>query len=202
MNKLRIINIIFLLCLSLKIWANVSPLPMVEQSANKILTVLQENKIQLHNHPDIVFRAVKQYILPHVDVVGMSRSVLGRQAWTTSTPDERQQFAEVFTQLVIRTYASPLVEYTNETVKFLPIRDALNQRFLRLNSLIIRPNGKEIPLSYNLIHINNTWKIYDLSVEGISLLESFKSQFAGVLKNSNMKELIKEMRNNSQAKVI
>lgn len=198
MKKIK--TFLFLMTCSLisSLWAASSPVPMLETAANQILSTLEKNKATLKNNPQVIYRAVEQSLLPNVDVSGMSRSVLGRQAWMKATPSERQQFSEAFTQLVIRTYASPLAEYTDETVKFLPVRGSLEGRFLRVNSLIVRSNGKNIPLSYSLVAKNGQWKIYDLSVEGVSLLQSFRSQFAQALQNSNMQELIKQMRERSK----
>ncbi|KTD48880.1 toluene tolerance protein Ttg2D [Legionella rubrilucens] len=198
MQKIKTLLFFMACSLTSLLWAASNPVPMLETSANQILSTLEKNKATLKNNPQVIYRAVEQSLLPNVDVSGMSRSVLGRQAWMKATPSERQQFSQAFTQLVIRTYASPLAEYTDETVKFLPVRGSLEGRFLRVNSLIVRSNGKNIPLSYSLVAKNGQWKIYDLSVEGVSLLQSFRSQFAQALQNSNMQELIKQMRERSK----
>ena len=176
-----------------------SPVPMLETTATEIVTVLKENKTQLKQNHRIIYQAVERYLLPHVDVNGMSRSVLGREAWSKASLADRQEFTRVFTQLVIRTYASPLAEYTNEKVTFLPVRGPTDGRFTRVNSVITRPSGQQIPLSYSLVAKNNDWKIYDLSIEGVSLLQSFRSQFGSVLQNASISELIAEMRKNKAA---
>ncbi len=177
-----------------------SPVPMLEHIADQIIGVLKVNKSNLKSNPHIIYGAVETYFLPNVDVAGMSRSVLGRQVWNKASPAERAQFAKVFTQLVIRTYSSPLAQYSDEKVQFLPIRGNLTARFLRVNSVIVRSAGQNIPLSYSLVAKDNGWKIYDISVEGVSLLQSFKSQFNQVLKNSDIKEVIQQMQNKQQNK--
>ena len=179
------------------LWAQNSPLPMLNNVAQQILSTLKNNKGELKKNPQLIYSAVEQNLLPHVDVEGMSRSVLGRQAWTKASAAERQQFARAFTQLVMRTYASPLAEYQDESIKFLPIRGNVNGRFLRVNSLIVRSSGPDIPISYSLVAKNGDWKIYDMSVEGVSLLQSFRNQFAQVLQNSSMQNLIHEMQKQS-----
>lgn len=188
-------TVIFVSCLILTqlLWAQASPLPMLESSSQQILATLKQNKSHLKKNVQLIYQAVEQYLLPNVDVSGMSRSVLGRKAWGEASAAERQQFAKAFTQLVIRTYASPLAEYTDESIKFMPIRGSLDSRFIRVNSIIIRSKGKNIPLSYSLVSNSGQWKIYDLSVEGVSLLQSFRSQFAEALQNSTMQDLIKQM---------
>ncbi len=193
---MSVVKTILLFCcvsFSSMINAQSSPSPMLEQSANQIIAVLKANKSSLKANHKIIYDAVATYFLPHVDVMGMSRSVLGRQVWQKANAAQRAEFAKVFTQLVIRTYASPLAEYSDETVQFLPIRGSLDSRFLRVNSVIVRSSGQNIPLSYSLVAKNGTWNVYDLSVEGVSLLQSFRSQFAQVLKNSDIDEVIKQM---------
>ena len=197
MNAIKTIIFALTITLSQTLWAQSSPVPMLENSASQILSTLKQNKPNLKKNHKIIYQAVEQYLLPNVDVNGMSRSVLGRQAWSKASAAERQEFTQVFTQLIIRTYANPLAEYNDETVKFLPLRGSLDGQFTRVNSIIIRTSGQKIPLSYSLVAKNNGWKIYDLSVEGVSLLQSFRSQFGQILQNASMKELIAQMRKNA-----
>lgn len=193
MNALKLGLIAVGVFLSATVFAQSSPVPMLEHASNQIIATLKENKNSLKSNPDIIYNAVQHYLLPNVDVAGMSRSVLGRQAWNKATPAERALFSKEFTRLVIRTYASPLAQYSNETVQFLPVRGDLSRRFIRVNSVIVRTEGQNIPLSYSLVAQGGNWRIYDLSVEGVSLLQSFRSQFAQALQTSNMSELIKKM---------
>lgn len=183
------------------LWAQTSPIPLLETTATQIINTLKQNKSNLKSNPQIIHKAVELYLLPNVDVKGMSRSVLGRQAWQTANKVEQEQFCHAFTQLVIRTYSSPLAEYTDETVKFMPLRQEIASRFLRVNSIIQRTNGPNIPLTYSLVSKNGSWKIYDLNVEGVSLLQSFRSQFAEALKNGSMQNLLQQMQQTSKKKV-
>lgn len=193
MKLLKTILLVACMCLSQAMVAQSSPVPMLESTANGIINTLKVNKAQLKTHPDIIYKAVESHLLPNVDVEGMSRSVLGRQAWIKASPAERTQFSQAFTKLVIRTYASPLAQYSDETVQFLPLRGSLNSRFIRVNSVIVRSQGQNIPLSYSLVSKSGRWKIYDLSVEGVSLLQSFRSQFAQALQHASIAEVISEM---------
>ena len=193
MSALKLILIFACVTMSQNIVAQISPVPMLEGVANEIIDTLKGNKASLQSNPGIIYRAVEAHLLPNVDVVGMSRSVLGRQAWNKASPAERTQFSIAFTKLIIRSYASPLTKYSDETVQFLPLRGSINSRFMRVNSVIVRSEGQNIPLSYSLVSKNGQWKIYDISVEGVSLLQSFRSQFAQALQNSSINEVIKQM---------
>lgn len=195
MKILKTILLVIGLLSSPAIMAQNSPIPMLEKTANGIIATLKQNKANLKNNPNIIYNTVATHLLPIVDVTGMSRSVLGKSAWTKASESQKAQFSKAFTQLVIRTYSSPLAEYSDETVQFLPVRGALNSRFIRVNSIIVRSAGQNIPLTYSLVDKNGQWKIYDISVEGVSLLQSFRSQFAQVLQSSSIDDVIKQMQN-------
>ncbi len=181
-----------LLCAQ-QIQAQSSPVPMLEGSANQIIQTLKQNKTALKSNKQVIYGAIERYLLPHVDLEGMSRSVLGRQAWMKASAEDKKSFTSAFTKLIVRTYASPLAEYSGETIKFLPVKSSTDARFIRVNSVISRPNGQTIPLSYNLVAKNGEWKVYDLSVEGVSLLQSFRSQFGEMLQSASIQDLIKQM---------
>lgn len=185
--------------LSSLVFAESSPIPKLENAANQIIATLKQNKSQLKSNHKIIYQAVEKHLLPIVDVNGMARSVLGRQAWNKASPAEKKAFTKEFTSLVIRTYANPLAEYSDETVKFMPLRGPVNGRFIRVSSLVVRSSGQTIPLNYSLVSQNGEWKIYDLSVEGVSLLQSFHSQFGQILQSSNMQDLISQMRQKKAA---
>lgn len=191
--------ICFISCFFSSVLLAQSPVPMLQSSAEQIIQTLKHNQSSLKTNHQIVFQAIERYLLPCVDVDGMSRSVLGRVAWNKASAVERKEFTQAFTQLVIRTYASPLAEYSGETVQFSPFKDTPNARFTRVNSIISRPNGQRIPLSYNLVLKQGQWKVYDLSVEGVSLLQSFRSQFGQVLQQSSMHDLIMQMHQHKKA---
>lgn len=194
MKYIKLVSVAVVFLFTQVAFAQSSPVPMLEKAANQITSTLKNNRGSLKNNPQVIHQAVTRYLLPIVDVTGMSRSVLGRQAWNKATASERKLFVKEFTQLVIRTYSSPLAEYTDEKVKFLPLRAPASGRFARVNSIIVRANGPDIPLNYSLVSKKGQWKIYDLSVEGVSLLQSFRSQFGQVLQHSSMADLIAQMR--------
>lgn len=182
------------------VFAASSPVPMLEQRSNQIIQSLKANRAILKTNPQVIGQAVRQYLLPSVDVRGMARSVLGRNAWNKATRSEQAEFTKLFTNLVIRTYTRPLMQYTDEKVKFFPVAAQSNPKFARVNSVIIRPSGQTIPLNYSMVNTDGSWKVYDLSVEGVSLLQSFRTQFADVLHQSSMQVLIEKLRHPQKLK--
>ena len=176
-----------------------SPIPALERTAGQIVQALKQHRAELKTNPAFIEKTVRTYLLPEVDVTGMARSVLGSRVWNQATVAERAAFSRAFTDLVIRTYASPLAEYSDESIQFLPLRGKPAGGFASVNSTIHRPSKKDIMLTYRLVLKNGQWKIYDFSVEGVSLLQSFKTQFAAALNSNRLQEVINKM-NNLKAK--
>lgn len=172
--------------------SSVGPEQLIQKTADQMIAGLKANQPQLKSNPDIIYKLVKQVVLPNVAVQGMSRAVLGRNTWSTATPAQKQQFVNSFTNLVIGTYASAFAAYTNETVKVFPIRGgvAADAIVAQVKTVIQRSDGPDIPVNYNLVKLNGQWKIYDFSVEGVSLVQSFRTQFASELSNGNLQTLL------------
>lgn len=175
------------------LWAHSSPIPMLETSATEMRQSLQQHQTELKRHPRIAQDTVTKYLLPHVDTVGMARSVLGREAWMHASPAQRSAFTQAFVRLMIRTYARPLAAYDGDTIRFLPVRGSLDGSFTKITSVITRKNGSTLALNYSLVYKGAGWKIYDFSIEGISLIQSFRTQFAEALQKDSMEALIAHM---------
>lgn len=207
MNHFKLNFSKFLLAFSLLLsgmiaWAETpDPSVMLISTADKIINALNANQSHLAKNKTVVLNIVNQYLIPQVDVNGMARSVLGRNAWTQATPSQQKAFTKEFVQLVVRTYANPLSEFSGETIKFFPLRGGYEGKsFINANSVIVRPNGNKVPLDYSLVLIKNQWKIYDMNVEGVSLLQSFRSQFASELSQGNMDQLIANLKQHNNKK--
>jgi phospholipid transport system substrate-binding protein len=92
-----------------------------------------------------------------------------------------------------RTYAAAFAQYTSEKIKFINPRGGVTGSTTQIDSQIMRPNGQQIVVSYRLAWQNNQWKIYDFSVDGISMIESFHSQFAAQMSQGNLDALIQQL---------
>ncbi len=170
-----------------------SPTAVLQQVSNTLINKLKAEKLVLKKNPTEVYKLVRVYLLPHVDMNLLSHAVLGNE-WKKATSQQKSLFKERFTTIIIRTYSSALAAYTNETIKFLPIRDGYEgKRTVRVDSRIIRQDGPSIPVSYRLIKRGQTWKVYDLIVEGVSLVQSYRSQFSSILAQGGMPTLLDKM---------
>lgn len=174
-----------------------SPVPMLQATANKIIAELKKNKADLRSNPRISYRIVTNYLVPLVDKDAMAQQVLGRNAWRKATDVQRKEFIIQFQILVVRTYASAIAQFTNETVKFMPQRNSARSLTM-VKSKIIRQGRPAINVNYRLTREGSNWKIVDFSVDGISLVESFKSQFSSIYAQRGMSGLLASLKQHNQ----
>lgn len=189
-----------LLCLPILAQANhIDPVKQLNGLTQHVISKLQQNKTQLKADPKIASRLIRQFILPQLDTQTIARASLGKQVWGQASRSQQQRFTQALSELVIRTYAAALSQYSNERVKFFPLSasDSKKKR-IRVSSRIIRPNGPPLRVDYRMIHRGNQWKIYDLNIEGVSLLRNFRSQFAAKLRSENLDQLIQALQQQDQ----
>lgn len=168
------------------------PLEMLQQTSDQMISALKTNKASMKKNSGVVYGIVNRILLPHVDLETMARSVVGRSYWMEATPAQRDEFKRLFTRQVTSTYATALSSYQDEKVKFYPIRGGGDR--VQVQSVIIRSNGQNIPVSYRLINYGGNWKVYDFSVEGVSIVQSYSAQYANDLAQGGLANLLTHMR--------
>lgn len=177
------------------------PVGMLQNLADRMIAGLKANKSNLKSNPSVVYNLAYQIVVPRADIAYMSKSVIPPQTWNNATPSQRQKFESEFTKLLVRTYASALSDYSNQTVKFFPVRGGYQGKSnISVTSQIIRADGPSISVNYRLIATNSGWKLYDMSVEGVSIIESFRSQFSDKLSQGNMDNLIQDLIRHNKAR--
>lgn len=193
----KIISRLFILMFSVlwmqAVFAEDAPTAMLRSMADRMISQLKSHQATLKSHPSIVFSFAREIVVPNADLDAMAMRVLPARTWTAATPQQRAQFKKEFTTTLIRTYASALAEYNDETVKFFPVRGGVSGGAVKVDSQIIRNDGPAIAMSYSVIQAGGKWKLIDITVEGVSMLQSFRSQFADKLDREDMVALIKDL---------
>ncbi len=172
-----------------------SPVGVLQNVANQMIADLQRNKVTLKSNRQYVYSLANKLVVPHVDVDEMSRRVLPPQTWSQATAAQRSAFEHQFIELLVHTYASALASYTDQTVEFYPIRGGYAGRHtVEVNSQITSTSGAPpVDVKYRLINEGGSWKLFDMSVEGVSVIESFRSQFADVLAQGDINALTQRL---------
>jgi phospholipid transport system substrate-binding protein len=196
MKMIKTLIVIIALFFSVQIFAaSESPAVMLNNVAQSAIAALKKEKASLPPGKKIplssIYRIVNQKFLPYADLDAMSRAAIGRAAWGSANGKQRKEFIEQFTDLVINTYASALTSFNNNKVQFYQIRGGYEGKsIVQVNSTITAPDTKPLPVVYHLEKKNGKWLIYDFSVDGISLVESYKAQFSPIVQEKGMNGLI------------
>jgi phospholipid transport system substrate-binding protein len=194
MKRNRIFIVGFLLFFSVIAFAS-SPVAMLQNVANNMIAKLKQNQSQLKSSARVVHQIVNSTLIPYVDANRMAGMVVGRGNWYAATPNQRREFVKQFKQVVINTYSNALASFNDDKCKVYPLRVSTKGKwYTQVNSVIIRKNGQRIGISYNLIRSGKSWKIYDFSIEGVSIIQNYRSQFSGTLASGGMAKLIMRLK--------
>lgn len=175
---------------------------LIQVTAKRMLNRIKQDRSQIDANPRHVYELVDEILLPHIDFQRMSRWVLGKY-WRRASQNEREQFVTEFRNLIIRTYSTALLEYRNQEINFLPVRDNSDPNLASVRTEIQPASGPMIPISYDLYRNDNgEWKVYDVSIDGISLIANYRSSFGSQIRRSGgLGRVINQMKaKNQQAK--
>jgi phospholipid transport system substrate-binding protein len=129
------------------------------------------------------------------DFPDMSRRALGLH-WKDRTPAEREEFTRLFTDLIARTYIGKIDKYAGESIAYVGERVDGDQASVRSN--VITPTGSQIPVEYRMHRANDTWSAYDVLIENVSLVGTYRSQFDRVIKAESFADLLRRLREKGQ----
>lgn len=173
------------------------PEALVKQTTDRVLDALEKNKAQIKQDPRAVLGIVKDIVLPHFDFELMSRLVLARN-WRSASPEQQKQFVDEFRQLLIRTYGTSLSEYSGQKVEFLPTQPEPDPKRATVRTQIRQAGGPPIPITYHLRQTGSGWKVFDVVIEGVSLVQNYRTSFAAEVQQRGMDGLIERIRERNQ----
>lgn len=174
------------------------PIQMLHGVTNNVLSALKKNKDS--NDLKSIYSLVDKFIIPYVDFNEMSEWVSGRNAWSNASEQSRQEFVKAFKVLVVRTYATALNSYTNERVEFGQQKPDLNKNRIQISSTIVRQGKETIRLNYRLVKHDNKWYVYDVIIEGVSILQGFQAQFSDKIRQQGLQVVTKQIQEHNRLK--
>ncbi|MFT5063650.1 MAG: phospholipid transport system substrate-binding protein [Gammaproteobacteria bacterium] len=176
--------------------ATTAPDVMIRQVVEQTLTDLRSNKEQIEEQG--VFDFVNKRLLPHFDFDYMSQLVVGRH-WRTASVKQRADFSDQFKTLLIKTYAGALESYTDEVVEILPYRAGADPEDALVSTEIAPKAGPAIPIDYSLHLKEGQWIVYDVSIDGLSLVTNYRRSFGRKIKSEGINELIADLKSKNNS---
>ena len=198
----RIMVLLFGLLLSATAMGASADMPdpdvLIRSTVDDVLKIVKTDKdIQAGNQQKIL-SLVDAKVLPHFDFERMTRLAVGR-GWRRATPEQRQQLVDQFRTLLVRTYTSAFTRYKDQTVTIEPIRMQPGDDEVTVKTQIIKPGEQPVAVDYEMEKTDSGWKAFDLSVEGASLVTTYRGTFNEQIQQSGIDGLIKTLTDKNEA---
>lgn len=178
---------------SLLAWAeDVAPDALIKTTVQEVLTIIKQDKeIQAGNQKKVL-ELVDAKVLPHFNFTRMTQLAVGK-AWRTATPEQKQTLTSEFRNMLVRTYTKAFTSYKDQTVDVKPVKVPAGESEVTVRTSIAKPGGQSITVEYELEKSGSTWKVFDLTVEGVSLVTSYRGTFAEQIQQGGLDGLIKTL---------
>lgn len=165
------------------------PTQLVQDVASSILRDLDANRDAYRKDPAKVRQLADKYLLPYFDTQYSARLVLGKY-WRTATPEQRMRFVDAFKDSMLQNYGNALIEFTANRLKVLPGRVDPGSDLATVSTVITRDNGTTVPVLYVLHKTPDGWKAWDVKIEGISYVKSFRDDFGAQIDQKGLDAVI------------
>jgi len=167
-----------------------SPVALLERTSTQVIKILRNDHELLRKEPQRVYKLIDDYILPHLDDVTMAKLAMGK-SWRKASKKQKLAFVDEFRSLLIRTYSKSLIEFKDQEIKYFPLHLPADAHKASVRAEVKQPGGPSIPMAYRMRIKNNAWKVYDIKIDGISLVTSYRGTFTQEIRKSGIDGLLK-----------
>jgi phospholipid transport system substrate-binding protein len=169
-----------------------TPQQLVENSAKKMLQELDANRAMYRADPAKLDALVGNVLLPNFDTEYSARLVLG-QSWRTATPEQRKRFVDAFYHSLLRNYGAALIDFTGDRFIVLPYKGEASDTTATVRTEVKKSSGDKVPVSFSLRKTPDGWKAWDVVIEGISYVKSFRTDFASEIQQKGLDDVISRL---------
>lgn len=168
------------------------PDELVKKVTDEVLEAVKSDKALAAGDKQKALKLAEEKILPHVDFEEATRLAVGR-AWRTASPQQKKQLVDAFRSMLVRTYSNAITAYQGQTMKVMPLHMKAGETDVTVRNQFLKPGGQPVQLDYQMHKTDGGWKIYDIVVEGVSLVLTYRSEFSAVVKQQGIDGLIRRM---------
>jgi len=187
-------SFLFLSILSINVYAG-DPTNLMKQTIDKVIDILKNKELKKAEKTNERRTAIRKVVGERFDFEEMAKRSLALH-WKKRTPEERKEFVPLFSDLLERSYIKKIEGYTDE--KFLYTDEKIDVDYAVVNTRIITKRNVEIPIEYRLLNKNGKWEVYDVVIEGVSLVNNYRNQFNKIIRKDSYEELVKRMKNKQE----
>jgi len=186
----KLIALVFATLLTATVQAQEAPDVLVKQVTEEVLDIIRKDKDIQNGSAKKVIELVDAKVIPHFNFKHMTALAVGKD-WRKASPQQQEQLAVEFKTLLVRTYSNALTGYKNQKVLYKPFKMNAGDVDVLVRTEVQQPGNKPVQLDYSLEKLDAGWKVYDVSVAGISLVTNYREQFGQEVRNGGIDGLIK-----------
>lgn len=165
------------------------PQRLVRETGDKVLAEVSARKAQLEANPQLIYPLVENTVVPHFDFRQMSQAALGRY-WRDASEAQKEEVTREFRELLVRTYATALLNYSDQQIEYLPVRNPPDADRVMIPTRVASSGAPPVPIDYRLERNDSKWLVYDVVIDGVSLITNYRSQFASLVRRNGIDGLI------------
>ena len=186
----KLIALVFATLLTATVQAQEAPDVLVKQVTEEVLDIIRKDKDIQNGSAKKVIELVDAKVIPHFNFKHMTALAVGKD-WRKASPQQQEQLVAEFKTLLVRTYSNALTGYKNQKVVYKPFKMNAGDVDVLVRTEVQQPGNKPVQLDYSLEKLDAGWKVYDVSVAGISLVTNYREQFGQEVRNGGIDGLIK-----------
>ena len=190
----RVFTLLAAFTLAASAWAQqqLAPNELVQKITDEVLAAVKSDKELAAGDKQKAVKLAEEKVLPYVDFEHATRLAVGR-AWREASPEQKKRLVTEFRNMLVRTYSNAIGTYQGQTLKVLPSRGKSDPEETIVRTQFVRPGGQPLPIDFSMHQTQEGWKVYDITVEGVSLVLTYRSEFDAIVKQQGIDGLIKAL---------
>lgn len=178
--------------------AQEAPDALVKRVTDEVLAIIKADKDLQSGNSRKVAELADAKVLPHFDFTRMTRLAVGRN-WQQASDAQKEQLVKEFRTMLVRTYSTSLTAYRNQTIEVKPVKMAAGDKEVTVRTAVIQQGGPQIPIDYAMEKADSGWKVYDVVIDGASLVTTYRGSFNEQVQRGGIDGLLKTLAERNRA---
>jgi phospholipid transport system substrate-binding protein len=192
MNFARVSGFILAVAFSVLAFAQDKPEDLVRMVTEDVLAAIKSDKALQAGDREKALALAEQKVLPHIDFAEATKLAVGK-AWSSATPEQQKKLVDGFRAMLVRIYSNAIEAYRGQTMRVQPVNTKAGVNDVTVRNQYIRPGQPPVAVDYAMRRTPEGWKIYDITVEGMSLVLTYRAEFEQVTRQAGVEGLLKRL---------
>ncbi len=175
------------------------PQAVVKDTTDRILAEIKDKKQELNQSPGKIYPLVEEIVLPRFDFPRMAQLVLGKH-WRRATVEQKKAFVVEFRELLVRTYATALLNYSGQEIEYLPVSRKPEDKRVVVETMVRDGGSPPLPIEYKLFLDGEKWMVYDVVIDKVSLVSTYRSSYSSKIRRYKLEGLIKRLQAHNESR--